>query len=105
MLMGASLDFGAESDVMIVDADSKWSLSLSIDPLQEELIFKVNMQPLHWLAIGLAGDFMDKADVIRWYAGTTDEVESIADEFTQLSRSAVHDEISVNGIIFENPNN
>ena len=44
---------------------------MSLDHTAEELIFSVDLQPENWLAVGLAGDFMDKVDVIHWMAGTT----------------------------------
>lgn len=62
-LTGASLEFGENQDVLINDEQQKWKLSLNIDRTAEELIFKVELEPQYWLAIGLTDDLME-SDVI-----------------------------------------
>ena len=63
------MDFETEHDVVITA--SHWSLSLNLDHTFEELVFSVDIEPEHWLAIAIDGDFMDKADVIYWESGAT----------------------------------
>ena len=70
-LIGASLEFGSNQNVLITDDNKKWTLSLNIDRTAEELIFKVNLEPEYWLAVGLADDLSFLADVIQWEAGAT----------------------------------
>ena len=69
-LDGANFEFGPTQNVLISDDANKWELSLNIDLTAEELIFNVDMEPLYWLAVGLAPDLIE-ADVIYWTAGST----------------------------------
>ena len=57
---------------------------MSLDHTAEELIFSVDLQPENWLAVGLAGDFMDKVDVIHWMAGATGyDTENLPSDFSE----------------------
>lgn len=62
-LTGASLEFGENQDVIISDDSQKWALSLNLDRTAEELIFKVDLVPQYWLAVGLS-DNLHEADII-----------------------------------------
>ena len=70
----------------------------------------VDLEPDYWLAVGLAGNFMDQVDVIQWIAGATgynpkDSPNSLREEMLLREQSLVHDRISVNGILLEHSEN
>ena len=60
------MEFGEDQNVLITDDAKKWKLSLNIDRTAEELIFKVELEPENWIAVGLSDDMSFLADVIQW---------------------------------------
>ena len=104
-----TVEFGGVDNVLFTHESNDWSLALNLDVVAKELIFKVEMQPHTWIAVGLAPDLIE-ADVIWWEAGSSgydpaDSPGTIQEELLLRRQSKVLDRISVHGVLLENKTN
>lgn len=95
-LVDTLVDYGEgddqDYDCKLINAD--WSMTITFDTENDELLFNTVMEPNKWLAIGLANNLIE-SDIIQWVTASTEE--KLVDE------STVHDKISVRGVLLQNP--
>ena len=83
---------GEDYDCKLTNAD--WSMTITFDPENDEILFNTVIEPNKWLAIGLANNLIE-SDIIQWVTASTEE--KLIDE------STVYDKISVRGVLLQNP--